>query len=46
VPLTTPIRELLPLFDAGLVPIVMEGDELFGLVTRIDVVNHLRQRME
>jgi cystathionine beta-synthase len=46
VPLATPIRELLPLFDAGLVPIVMEGDELFGLVTRIDVVNHLRQRME
>ena len=45
VPLATPFRELLPLFEAGLVPIVMEGDELFGLVTRIDVVNHLRQRL-
>ncbi|HET9594744.1 MAG TPA: cystathionine beta-synthase [Anaeromyxobacteraceae bacterium] len=46
VALATPIRELLPLLDAGLVPIVMEADELFGLVTRIDLVNHLRQRME
>jgi cystathionine beta-synthase len=41
----TAVRELIPLFDAGLVPIVMEGDELVGLVTRIDVVNHLRRKM-
>jgi len=45
VPPSTPLRELLPLFDAGIVPIVMEGDELIGLVTRIDLLNYLRQRL-
>jgi cystathionine beta-synthase len=45
VPPSTPLRELLPLFEAGLVPIVMEGDELIGLVTRIDLLNFLRQRL-
>jgi cystathionine beta-synthase len=41
----TPIRELLPLFAEGLVPIVVDGDEFVGLVTRIDVLNHLRRRL-
>ncbi|HEU4532555.1 MAG TPA: cystathionine beta-synthase [Polyangiaceae bacterium] len=42
---TTPVRELMPLFDAGLVPIVVEGDEFFGLVTRIDLLNYLRRKL-
>ncbi|MGK3988620.1 pyridoxal-phosphate dependent enzyme [Sorangium sp. So ce136] len=42
----TPIRELLPMFDAGLVPIVTDGDEFVGLVTRIDLLNHLRRRVK
>jgi cystathionine beta-synthase len=46
VPVTTPIRELLPLFDAGLVPIVVDGDDLVGLVTKIDVLNWLRRKMQ
>jgi cystathionine beta-synthase len=41
----TPVRELMPLFDAGLVPIVTEGDEFFGLVTRIDLLNYLRRKL-
>jgi cystathionine beta-synthase len=41
---TTPIRELLPVFAAGMVPIVMDGDRFLGLVTRIDLLNHLRRR--
>ncbi|AUX27388.1 cystathionine beta-synthase [Sorangium cellulosum] len=41
----TPVRELLPMFDAGLVPIVTDGDEFVGLVTRIDLLNHLRRRV-
>ena len=45
VPVATPIRELLPLFAEGLVPIVVDGDEFVGLVTRIDVLNHLRRRL-
>ncbi|WP_104986498.1 pyridoxal-phosphate dependent enzyme [Sorangium cellulosum] len=42
----TPIRDLLPMFDAGLVPIVTDGDEFVGLVTRIDLINHLRRRVK
>jgi cystathionine beta-synthase len=41
----TPVRELMPLFDAGLVPIVTEGDEFLGLVTRIDLLNYLRRKL-
>jgi cystathionine beta-synthase len=34
---------LLPVFDRDEVAIVMEGDEFVGLVTRIDLINHLRR---
>jgi cystathionine beta-synthase len=39
------VASLQPLFDQGLVPIVMEGDHFLGLVTRIDVINHLRRKL-
>jgi cystathionine beta-synthase len=45
VPPSAPLRELLPLFAQGLVPIVMDGDAFVGLVTRMDVVNFLRRRL-
>jgi cystathionine beta-synthase len=45
VSVSTPIKDLVPLFAAGLVPIVMDGDEFVGLVTRIDLLNHLRRRL-
>ncbi len=45
VPPTTALRELLPMFADGLVPIVMRGDEFLGLVTRMDVVNFLRRKL-
>lgn len=38
-----PATDLLPLFAAGLVPIVMDGDQFLGLVTRIDLINELRK---
>jgi len=41
----TPVRELLPLLDKGFVPIVVDGDEFIGLVTRIDLLNHLRRKL-
>jgi len=41
----TPLRELMPMLDAGLVPIVMDGDAFVGLVTRMDVLNTLRRRL-
>ncbi len=40
----TPLRDLLPLFERGLVPIVLDGDTFIGLVTRIDLLNYLRRR--
>lgn len=40
----TPMRDLAPLFDAGLVPLVMDGDTFVGLVTRMDVLGYLRRR--
>ncbi len=39
------IAELRPLFEEGLVPIVMDGPQFLGLVTRMDVVNFLRRRL-
>ena len=43
---STPLRELLPMFAAGLVPIVMDGDAFVGLVTRMDVLGHLRRAVK
>jgi cystathionine beta-synthase len=41
----TPVRELLPLLDKGFVPIVMDKEEFIGLITRIDLLNHLRRKL-
>jgi cystathionine beta-synthase len=40
-----PLDSLLPIFDRGMVPIVVEGERFLGLITRIDVVNFLRRRL-
>ncbi|WP_262028536.1 cystathionine beta-synthase [Microvirga sp. Mcv34] len=37
-----PVKELLPLFAAGLVPVIMDGDSFVGLATRIDLINYFR----
>ena len=37
-----PVKELLPLFAAGLVPVIMDGDAFVGLATRIDLINYFR----
>lgn len=34
---------LLPIFDRNEVAIVFDGDEFVGLITRIDLINHLRR---
>ncbi|MFL5353343.1 pyridoxal-phosphate dependent enzyme [Archangium sp.] len=41
----TPVRELLTFLDKGFVPIVMDGDEFVGLITHIDLLNHLRRKL-
>jgi cystathionine beta-synthase len=45
VPISTPISRLLPMFDQGLVPVVVDGSEFVGLLTRIDLLNYLRRRL-
>jgi len=41
-----PIESLLPLFDRGHVAIVADGDRFLGLITRIDLLNFLRRRVQ
>ena len=39
----TPVEALLPIFDRDHVAIVMDNDDFLGLITRIDLLNHLRR---
>jgi cystathionine beta-synthase len=39
------VDSLLPIFDQGMVAIVVDGDRFLGLITRIDVLNYLRRRL-
>jgi cystathionine beta-synthase len=38
------VKELMAVFDAGRVAIVVEGGKFLGLITRIDLLQHLRRR--
>jgi len=40
------VEALLPVFDRGHVAIVMDGASFFGLITRIDLLNWLRRRVQ
>ena len=42
---SAPLEDLLPVFNAGRVAIVVDGQQFQGLITRIDLLNHLRLRM-
>lgn len=42
----SPIEALLPVFDRGQVAIVVEGERFLGLITRIDLLNYLRRRVQ
>ncbi|MEZ5465565.1 MAG: pyridoxal-phosphate dependent enzyme, partial [Lysobacteraceae bacterium] len=39
------IETLMPVFDRGLVAIIMDGERFIGLITRIDLLNYLRRRV-
>lgn len=43
---TAPVEALLPVFDRGHVAIVMDGERFLGLITRIDLLNWLRRRVQ
>ena len=38
-----PLEALNPVFERDEVAVVMDGDELLGLITRVDLINHLRR---
>jgi cystathionine beta-synthase len=42
----SPIEKLLPVFDRGHVAIVVDGERFVGLITRIDLLNYLRRRVQ
>ncbi|UKE72795.1 pyridoxal-phosphate dependent enzyme [Xanthomonas graminis] len=42
----SPIEALLPVFDRGQVAIVMSDGAFLGLITRIDLLNYLRRRVQ
>ena len=41
----SPIEALLPVFERGHVAIVMDGEQFLGLITRIDLLNYLRRKV-
>ncbi len=41
----TPVKEVVDMLDTGFVPIVVDGATFIGLVTRMDVLNHLRRKL-
>jgi cystathionine beta-synthase len=46
VPCTAPLHDLLPVFERGHVVVVLDGSRFLGLITRIDLVNHLRRKID
>jgi len=42
----SPVEALLPVFDRGQVAIVTDGERFLGLITRIDLLNYLRRRVQ
>jgi cystathionine beta-synthase len=40
----TALPELMEMFNKGHVAVVVEGGKFYGLITRMDVLNHLRNK--
>jgi cystathionine beta-synthase len=36
----------MPIFEKDFVAIVMDGDSFLGLITRVDLLNHLRRKAD
>ena len=46
VDVTAPVEALLEVFDRGHVAMIVEGEQFLGLITRIDLLNWLRRRVQ
>jgi cystathionine beta-synthase len=45
VPVSSPLKDLMPVFNKDYVAIVMDGKKFLGLITQIDLINYLRRRL-
>jgi cystathionine beta-synthase len=45
IPVTAPLDDLLPIFARDRVAVVEADGAFYGLITRIDLLNHLRQKV-
>jgi len=45
IPVRSPVTALLPIFAADKVAVVVDGPQFLGLITRIDLLNHLRRKV-
>ena len=45
IPPSHSIDDLLPIFRADRVALVVDGDEYIGMVTKVDLINHLRRKV-
>jgi cystathionine beta-synthase len=43
---SSPVADLLPIFDQDFVAIVKDGDAFLGLITRVDLLNYLRRKAD
>ncbi|MBI2379281.1 MAG: cystathionine beta-synthase [Gammaproteobacteria bacterium] len=43
VPYTASIESLMPLFERSFVPVIVDGERFLGVITKMDVLNHLRR---
>ncbi len=41
-----PLEDLMPIFENDRVAIVLQQGRFVGLITRIDLLNHLRRRLK
>jgi cystathionine beta-synthase len=46
IPVGAPLNELLSVFDKGYVAVVVDRERFLGLITRIDLLNHLRRQVD
>ena len=46
IPVTAKLPDLLPVFAKGYVAVVVDGPHFLGIITRMDVINHLRLKMD
>ncbi|RBP17605.1 cystathionine beta-synthase [Roseiarcus fermentans] len=46
IPVGAQLDDLLRVFDKGYVAVVIEGERFLGLITRIDLLNHLRRQVD